>query len=65
MIAIFKPELCINVPIERVVQPKPNLRIKIPPSLSDDEILKSPMETPVAPYAVLPNIHSLLKMLWV
>jgi len=54
MIAVFKPELCINVPIEKVdaVQPKPNLRIKIPPPLSDEEILKSPIETPVAPYGV-------------
>lgn len=29
--------------------PKPNLRIRIPPPRSDEEILKSPTPTPVCP----------------
>jgi hypothetical protein len=30
-------------------QPKPNLRIRIPPPRSDEEILRSPIKTPVSP----------------
>lgn len=32
-----------------VDQPKPNLRIRIPAPRPDEEILKSPIQTPVVP----------------
>jgi len=42
--AVIKIKEC-----EEVKQPKPNLRIRIPAPLSDEEILRSPIETPSAP----------------
>lgn len=33
----------------KIASPKPILRIRIPKPLSDDEILKSPLDSPAAP----------------
>lgn len=38
-----------------LTQPKPDLRIRLPPIRPDHEILASPAPTPVAPVAVAPT----------
>jgi hypothetical protein len=47
-----------------LMQPKPNLRIRLPPIQPDHEILASPVATPMAPMAprsALPPLQGFFK----
>jgi hypothetical protein len=45
----------------KIASPKPILRIRIPEPLSDEEILKSPIDSPAAPQVV--SLHPFIKFL--
>jgi hypothetical protein len=43
----------MNTTMVKSESPKPNLRIRIPPPRTDEEILRSPIETPTTPDPVV------------
>jgi len=56
----------MNVAPKPVNMPKPNLRIRIPPLPSEDEIFRSSLESPCTPIVrkILPAIKTLLQKQW-